>query len=88
VEVGTLLVLVFRPEVVAVTSTLTEHDAPGAKVAPLNVIVLVTLFRVTVPPFVLHPFTTLGGVAMTSPAGNMSVKLMAVNEDPPFGLVT
>ncbi len=74
------VVFVSRPAgaPVAVTSTVKEQLAPGAKVAPAKLIMFVAATAVIVPP-PQDPVTPLG-VATTKPAGSVSLKLRFVAE--------
>jgi hypothetical protein len=62
--------LFFTPEVVPCTFTDTVHEVPGARLAPDKLIFLEPLVAAAVPLQVLF---RLLGLAITSPAGKLSV---------------
>src|SRR6185312_11382250 len=66
-----------------ITSSVTEHDALAAIDPPDSVTVVPPAFAVADPPHVEVRFT---GLATTTPAGNVSVKLTPVSATPALGL--
>src|SRR5215471_15310684 len=83
-EVIALVVLVFEPADVTWTFTLITQLLAAAIVPPLNVRVVSPASGAKVPPQVSVAF---GGLATTSPAGNVSVKATPVSATVGFGLV-
>jgi hypothetical protein len=81
----TVTLLLFAPAVVPVTLTLNEHDALDASVAPASAAEPLPAVAVVVPPpqLPLRPF----GVAITRPAGKVSVNATPVSVNPEFGFV-
>src|SRR5579864_5189753 len=72
VEVTGLVVFVYEPSVVPTTLTEKTHHEYGAMVAPLSLIVEVPAVATMVPPS--HEPIMLLGVAISSPAGSVSLK--------------
>src|SRR5215471_15720759 len=85
VEVIALVVLVFEPAVVTCTDTLITQLLPAAIIPPLNVRLVSPALGANVPPQVSVAF---GGLATTSPAGNVSVNATPVRTTVGFGLVS
>src|SRR5437763_710419 len=66
------------PVAPAKTFTVIEQNSPGVKPIPLTLMVFDPGTAVTVPPQGVSAVPTAGGLATTSPAGSVSVKLTLV----------
>jgi hypothetical protein len=83
VEVTAPVVLFCAPAAIPVTFTVKLQEALAASVPPDKLTLVEPATAVAVPPQVLaDPF----GVAITSPAGNVSVKPIPVSDTDAFGL--
>ena len=80
----TWTLLFFTPAVVPVTFTETVQEALAARVPPERLTLEDPTTAVAVPPQVLF---NAFGVAITRPAGRLSVKAMPVSAMPVFGFV-
>jgi len=84
VEVTLPVVLTFEPEVVVVTITLTEHEAPASTVPPIKLTLAAPAIAVNVPP---HELLAPGVEATCRPVGKLSVTATPLKAAPGLGFV-